>query len=37
MTVFALLAGALLLAEAVGAEVPKPLTRAEATAAEMHR
>lgn len=33
MTVFALLAGALLLAEAVGAEVPKPLTRAEATAA----
>ena len=33
MTVFALLAGALLLAEAVGAEAPKPLTRAEATAA----
>lgn len=33
MTVFALLAGALLLAEAVGAEVPKPLTRAEAAAA----
>ena len=33
MTAFALLAGALLLAEAVGAEVPKPLTRAEAAAA----